>query len=78
MKRGLKLGVLLSLLLILATPFVSSADEFRRLEDNISSLKEKIRTSSTKDPKDIQRLYRLENELEKKMYLKKNSASKSQ
>lgn len=55
--------------------FINStyADEHKRLEENIVSLKEKIRNSNTKDPKDIQRLYRLENELEKKLYLKKNN-----
>ncbi len=50
----------------------AQADDFRRLEDNISSLKSKIRQSTTKDPKDIQKLYKLENELEKKQYLQKN------
>lgn len=53
---------------------VAQSDDFRRLEDNINSLKSKIRESTTKDPKDIQKLYKLENELEKKQYLQKNKA----
>ncbi len=52
----------------------AQADDVRRLQSNISSLKSKIRESQAKDPKDIQRLYKLENELEKKMYLQKNRA----
>lgn len=69
-------------LLLLAGLFVSvstsaQGDDVSRLQDNISSLKSKIRSASTKDPKDIQKLYKLENELQKKQYLRKNSANTS-
>lgn len=51
----------------------AQSDDVSRLKDNIATLKSKIRTSNAKDPKDIQRLYKLENELEKKQYLRKNT-----
>jgi hypothetical protein len=52
---------------------IAQSSETRRLEDNIASLKDKIKNSTSKDPKDIQKLYKLENELQKKIYLKQNS-----
>jgi hypothetical protein len=62
--------VLVSILVSVSS--FAQGDDFRRLEDNITALKAKIRTSNAKDPKDIQKLYKLENELEKKIYLQKN------
>ena len=53
----------------------AQGDDVSRLQDSISNLKSKIRSASTKDPKDIQKLYKLENELQKKQYLRKNSAN---
>lgn len=58
---------------LVALPSHAQSDDVRRLKENIATLKSKIRTSNAKDPKDIQRLYRLENELEKKQYLRKNN-----
>lgn len=71
-QRALKLVA--ALVAVSSFSLASHSEDFRRLEDNISSLKSKIRASQAKDPKDIQKLYRLENELEKKMYLQKNKA----
>lgn len=58
---------------LLALSSYAQSDDVGRLKDNIATLKSKIRTSNAKDPKDIQRLYKLENELEKKQYLRKNT-----
>lgn len=58
---------------LLAFSSHAQSDDVSRLKDNIATLKSKIRTSNAKDPKDIQRLYKLENELEKKQYLRKNT-----
>lgn len=65
------LTLLVSTLLVTTLAW-AQGDDFRRLEDSIANLKAKIRTSNAKDPKDIQKLYKLENELEKKIYLQKN------
>ncbi len=52
----------------------AQSEDQRRLQNDITSLKAKIRSSNTKDPKDIQRLGRLENELQKQRFLNKNRA----
>ncbi len=76
LKLNLKTKVSLALAFLAAMTFAftlkAQNDDFRRLEDSIANLKSKIRTSTNKDPKDIQKLSKLENELEKKQYLQKH------
>lgn len=52
----------------------SFAEDFKTLENNISNLRSKIKSSPSKNQNDIQKLYKLENELQKKQYLQKNKA----
>lgn len=59
---------------LLVAPKKSQAEDNKGLEDNIASLKAKIRNSETKNPRDIEKLYKFENELEKKRYLQRQGS----